>query len=170
MSTDGYGEYGRNVIQAAEEIFVQSNMSLREFCRQSERLVGRPLDYERMLKLAQRLNWTTKQAAHKAESGGPDIDHEIQTIRRIVYEQIVLSSQRGLVITGEVEIGLVQAALTGLDVTVHQLNPQGPDPQLVNSYMNLLAKSNYTPTTTISAKTPLEKAQDIIREEMENAD
>lgn len=161
-----YGEYGEEYIQRAEEIFLSSQMTIRELANQSATLLGREISEKHLARIGNSRNWYVR----RAQEGNPnaDISYELEVIRAIIFQQIQVTAESGLFITGYDNEGDILAALEPLGVDVRRINPE-IDASLINAYMNMLSKANIQITPKGTAKTTLEQATEQAREALEKA-
>lgn len=163
-----------------EYYFSHPGISLRQTAARSAMICGKSVKYGDLKPIAQRENWEVErnrllaqvaiQANDELEAVDAEADNvinEVNNIRRIVYRQIVAASENGLLLTGEFDRDAVIALLTGIpDLKIVKLRPGGVDAQMVNAYMNLLAKSNVRLDLAggVSGKTSREQALEVIDE------
>ena len=102
-----------------------------------------------------------------------EISEEINHVRQIVYQQILVSNEGGLFISAKDgqdfnESEIVQALSKLHWVKVVKIKPGGVDAAMVNAYMNLLSKTNVPISLSgTSGKTSREQAIEMIRKVQE---
>lgn len=148
--------------------FVESNMTLEEIASLSESIVGQHVSYEQVKDRSKRDpagSWEILRAAYRSSNAKSDIAEEVDTIRQLVYRQIVHSSLSGVFVYGDVDLDDVRKAIKGVRGVegCAQINPS-LDASYVNSYMNLLAKSGKSGLPRPSAKSSRQQVIDLIKE------
>lgn len=171
------GRYGTNntineeTWRVAEEAFVTGNLTLAELSNRSKEIAGQHIGFERLRFIAMQNDWNARRLAWREKNGKPetDIAAEVDSVREMLYQQIYLSGKDGLTLTGDFDKEVVKSLLKNVEgLQVIEGRRGGVDPQIVNAYINLLSKSNYDlKIGDRSAKTPLQKAQDIVRAALE---
>lgn len=161
---DGYSD---EYLARLKDFFLNNpDVSMEEMANNSEQLFGKAIPFELLRKTVR--PWMVERTATAAENAG-DISHEVNTIRRVIYRQIIAAEQGGIFISGsqaEEAVEIIKSA--GLDIEITTFRPGGVDHNLVNAYMNLLAKSNLKfNLDSSSAKTSRERALEIAREALD---
>lgn len=161
---DGYSD--EYIDRLKDFVINNPGVSLEEIAANSEQLFGRAINFELLRRIAR--PWTVERNAAAAESAG-DISHEVNTIRQLIFHQLVAAKQGGIFITGAQAAeaaDIIRAAK--MDIEILPLKPGGVDYNLVNAYMNLLAKSNLKfNLDNTSAKTSRERALELAREALD---
>lgn len=161
---DGYSD---EYLSRLKDFFLNNpGVSLEEIAANSEQLFGRPISFELVRRIVR--PWQVERNAVTAESA-TDISGEVNTIRRVIFRQIVAAEQGGFFISGpQVDEAAEIIKSAGLEIEVVSLRPGGIDHNLVNAYMNLLAKSNLKfNLENTSAKTSRERALELAREALD---
>lgn len=164
-------KYNKDLMAGALEVYLANpKLTLVELSEKSEELLGQKITLDSLKDVAAAEKWAVKRSAVVPDDSTDEIVQEVMTIRRILFEQIVNESRSGLMITGEnldkEEIG---RRLTGLDLEVAEVSPRGVDAQVINAYMNCLAKTGISiKGLGSSAKTSHQQALEVVREAMED--
>lgn len=141
-----FSAYNSEVAISLRTFFLANpSMDLRQLARLSESICGQEVPYEKVKELAGRENWEVQRAAKKGDEEVDDVLAEVQHIRRMVYQQMVVANEAGLLVTGLPEMLETASNLLGSlgeNVKVVRIRPGGLDASMVNAYMNLLAKTN----------------------------
>jgi len=152
-------KYSDDIKSKAKDIFVNNpDMTLEKLSKLSQNLLGQKIELEIIKVWSKEDSWHTQRNQIVT---GPSV--EVEHIRQIVYRQIVAASEGGILITGEAQMAEIEKALSGIKgIEIVQFNPN-IDPQLINSYMNLLSKSNVKVSMgNTSAKTSRQQALELI--------
>lgn len=166
-SLHGIPDFPKELIGNVQEFYVSNpGLSARAISDMSEKIFGRSISTDLIKGWIQKGGW---QALRNATSSvtSEEIAQEVNAIRKIVYQQIVNNASGGILIRGDVPYDEIAARLEGLDLILVYV--ESTDPQLVNAYMNLLAKSKLDLNLSSgSAKTPrqqvIEEARAVISE------
>lgn len=154
--------------KSVEEYFLSHSIGLHELAHKSLSLFGEKFSPEDIKFYSNRGKWSLKKTGSTEGNG---ISLEIETIRKVLFRQIVSMSEGGLIVSGEEEvIEALRIELESRGLTVNLVAPDGVEPSLVNSYMNLLSKANFDLGKAASKKTSQQKALEMLRESREAND
>lgn len=160
------GEYNEDYLARAREIYLESGMSTNDIADRSAELLGQVITRDRLRFYATQGGWPVERNKLRGKSPekNDDIKAEVDTIRRIVFEQIKAESESGLLISPD-NLEQKQAVIKFLDeqhIIYRDVSAKGIDPQLVNAYMSLLTRRKEIGIENIgaSAKTPLQKGME----------
>lgn len=166
------------VLEGARQLVI-SGMSFQEVVDKSEMLLGQKVSLDR-IKRESSLHPDLWVVARRGPESRSDIATEVDTIRHLMFETIVASSQEGIwipIINKDNEttimrlIRSIEAELVSYGCgEIRRIKPKGLDHNLVNAYMGLLSKSNVNLDIGASAKTSREQAMDIVAEALDESD
>lgn len=145
------------------DYYMSHRISLRELARRSKSLFGVDFTYDDLRVYSTRGKWSGLKSGGDGENMD-DIGNEVNTIRRVLFRQIVAMSENGLVVHGGTEdLGELVAELKGRGYDVELFSPSGLEASLVNSYMNLLQKANFDLGHSTSKKTSQQRVLELLR-------
>lgn len=152
-------------IEIAKQMFLEQGIPLPALSSLSQKLIGKHIPVD-VLKHASRDDpdgsWATQRRL--LTEGTQDVTDEIQHLRQIMYQQIVLQSNAGLFLSGEFDEEEVKRRLRGIPGLEIKRWGGRVDSNLINTYMNILAKSNIEIRLSgANGKTPREQVLDAIR-------
>ena len=153
---------------SVEEYFLSHSIGLHQLARKSLSLFGEEFSPEEIKYYSDKGKWSLKKTGSSEDN---DIGLEVETIRKVLFRQIVSMSEGGLIVSGEEEaIEALRVELESRGLIVNLVAPGGVEPSLVNSYMNLLAKANFDLGKAASKKTSQQKALEMLRESRKSND
>lgn len=167
-------DYTKDTIDTLRATFIENpKLGIKEVARRSEEIVGQKIQYDNLRHIArndEEGNWHVLKRAHQASGKDADINHEVDHIRRLMYRELALTGEEGLLIIGNYDQEEVRAALGGIaGIEIKEFGSRRIDHNLVNAYMNILSKSNMELNVQgTSAKTPREQVLDLIEESLQN--
>lgn len=174
MMVSYLSDYTKDTIDTLRAAFVENpKFSIKEVSRRSEEIVGQQIQYDNLRLIArndEEGNWHVLKRAYQASGSNADINHEVDHIRRLMYRELALTGEEGLLIIGNYDQEEVRDALGGIPgVEIKEFGSRRVDHNLVNSYMNILSKSNMELNVQgTSAKTPREQVLDIVEESLQS--
>jgi hypothetical protein len=162
------GDFNEEYLEAAKRLFL-GGMSLDDIAEQSEELLGMPIARDRLNGYSVKYKWVVEKGQNKSKQSD-DVKVQVDTIRNIIFAQIVAESESGLLISLEKnQYDLVTGFLDEKKITYKDV-PCRINPQLVNSFMGLLTDSkgagieNLGRTAKTSRQQVLEEARRAIEE------
>ncbi len=161
--------YTDDFITAARQVFIDGDMSMQKLADSSEELLGQEIGVDRLKQLSisdARGNWRVARQ-HQNALLAKDVSEEVESIRQLTYQQLIMSSTSGLYLQGKPgELEAVRQIVNDEcpDIKIVNINPRGVEPALLNAYMNLLAKSKTPITSRVDARTELQKAMEVSRQ------
>ena len=138
------GEFNEDYLARAREIYLTRNLSIDDIADQSAELLGQSIERGRLRAYSIEGNWAVEKSKALGKSPqSDDVKTEVDTIRKIVYNQIVAESESGLLVKFDnpEQRKQVTEYLRKLELVFVDFQPGGVDAQLVNAYMGLLTKS-----------------------------
>lgn len=157
----------RQAIERLKEQYIHSELTALELAQISADLVGQEVSVDTIRYQIKRESWQVLRAAARAETDADEgslVVDELSQLRRLYYQQIIASTQEGLLVTGQFDRDEFHARLADLDgIEIISFSPRGIDHNDVNAYMNLLTKSGVEISVRgISAKTGRQQAIELV--------
>lgn len=159
-------DYSRDYLNKARDLYLTNpTLNVSDIARLSSDLLGQPIDPDTLRLHAQKEGWAAQKARENFKPN-MSITEEVNQIRQVVFRQIIAAEHGGVFVTGpQLSQAVELLKNAGLEVELLDLKPGGVDHNLVNAYMNLLAKSKININLdSVSAKTPRELAIELAKE------
>ena len=166
------GNYNAEYFEAAKELYL-GGMSLQNIANDSTELLGMPIAYDQLNAFSVKNKWVIAKGNRTPSVKDDDIKYQVDTLRNIVFNQLVAESESELLLfLGEEQRDLVIDFLKENQIEYKDFTPRGVDPQLVNAFMGLLTKSKDAGIENLgkTAKTSRQQVIEEVRKSDEGRD